>query len=137
MASLPTEPRLGDLIDLEFHLGGETEQHVEAAKAVGQVHLADGASGVVNLRHNIQTDRSLRWRLMQAWLIRLRGHQLAMPGLQVENSLRLGGRLLSAAGLILGAGAAATSLAYDGRAPVNLWQFLAVFVLLQVVLLLF
>ena len=137
MASLPTEPRLGDLIDLEFHLGGESEQHVEAAKAVGQVHLADGTSGVVDLRHEIQSDRSLRWRLMQAWLMRLRSHHLPMPGLQVENSLRLGGGLLSAAGLILGAGAAATSLSYDGQAPVNLWQFLAVFVLLQVVLLVF
>ncbi len=142
MANVPDHPGLGDLIDLEYQLeampDADSDQYVEAARAVGQANLADDSQSVAAWRQQIADDRGLRWKLCFSWLRRLRNlppDSAPMPGLQVEAGLRFGGTLLSIAGFLVGAGAASASLGYSGKAPINLWQFLAVFVVLQLLLL--
>lgn len=155
MAHLPDHPGLGDLIDLEYQLeampNADSDQYLEAARAVGQANLADDSQTVGEWRQQISNDRALRWKLCAAWLRRLRslapdggavdlkygGYRdgaVPMPGLQLEAGLRFGGTLLSIIGFLVGAGAASASLGYSGNAPINLWQFLAVFVVLQLLL---
>ncbi len=142
MSGQPDHPGLGDLIDLEYQLesmpDADSDHHLEAARAVGQGNLADNSHTVSEWRQKIADDRGLRWKLCASWLRRLRTvapNDVPMPGLQVEAGLRFGGTLLSFIGFLAGAGAASASLGYSGNAPINLWQFLAVFVVLQLVLL--
>ncbi|MBT3173001.1 MAG: DUF2868 domain-containing protein, partial [Rhodospirillaceae bacterium] len=142
MPGQPDHPSLGDLIDLEYQLesmpDADGDHHLEAARAVGQGNLADDSQSVGEWRQQIADDRGLRWKLCASWLRRLRTvapNDVPMPGLQVEAGLRFGGTLLSVIGFLMGAGAASASLASSGNAPINLWQFLAVFVVLQLILL--
>ena len=144
MSPTPEHPGLGDLIDLEYQLesmpDADSDHYLEAARAVGQAKLASDDDSLTEKRQQIASDRGLRWQLCLAWLTRLRrntgqdGHLIPMPGMQVEAGLRFGGTLLSILGVVVGAGAASASLGYRGNAPINLWQFLAIFVVLQLLL---
>ena len=133
MAETPSRPGLAELIDLEtglLHLDG----HRAAAVAAGRAALERSGLDAPQARVRAESDAAWRWELAAAWLQRLRASGTPLPGTACARSLRTAGRLLQLIGILLGAVAAKTTLSYDGSAPVNLWNFLGIFVLLQIVL---
>lgn len=133
MAVTPSRPGLAELIDLESGLL-DLEQHRASAAAAGrelcELHGIDGRQA----RQRAESDPAWRWSLAAAWLRRLQAGGTVLPGDTVASGLRTASRLLQLLGILLGAGAASATLAYDGTAPVNLWNFLGLFVLLQILL---
>lgn len=133
MAAKLSRPGLADLIDLETGLL-DLEQHRASAVAAGREvcdrHQVDAALA----RQRAESDPEWRWSLVAAWLQRLRGGGSALPGDAAASGLFTASRLLQLLGILIGAGAASATLAYDGSAPVNLWNFLGLFVLLQILL---
>jgi len=73
---------------------------------------------------------------LATWLdaLRARGSGF-LPGGRVEGAFRLVRWALVAAGLVLGWGSMGAVLRFDGGHPVNVWHFLLVFVLAQLLLL--
>ena len=133
MAETPSRPGLAELIDLEtglLHLDG----HRAAAVAAGRAALERSGMDAMQARVRAESDAAWRWELAVAWLQRLRASGTPLPGPACARSLRTAGRLLQLIGILLGVVAAKATLSYDGSAPVNLWNFLGIFVLLQIVL---
>ncbi len=75
---------------------------------------------------------------VEAWVgaLRAEGGGGLLPGPAVARALAATRGLLVVAGLALGWGAAAALLRFEGPHPVNVWDFLLVFVALQIALLL-
>jgi hypothetical protein len=133
MAVMPSRPGLAELIDLESGLL-DLQQHRASAAAAGRELCEQRGIGAAQARQRAESDPAWRWSLAAAWLRRLRAGGTLLPGETVTRSLRTASRLLQLLGILLGAAAASATLAYDGTAPVNLWNFLGVFVLLQILL---
>jgi hypothetical protein len=133
MAVTPPRPGLAELIDLESGLL-QLEQHRASAAAAGREYCEQHGMQAVAARQRAESDPAWRWGLAAAWLQRLRAGGTALPGETVAGGLRTASRVLQLLGILLGAGAASATLAYDGTAPVNLWNFLGLFVLLQILL---
>lgn len=133
MAETHSRPGLAELIDLETGLL-QLDGHRAAAVAAGRAALDRRGLAPVAARLRAETDAAWRWELASAWLQRLRASGTPLPGAACVRSLRTAGRLLQLLGILLGATAASATLAYDGTAPVNLWNFLGIFVLLQILL---
>lgn len=118
------QPTLGDLLDLARQMA------------------ADGETSGAGLRHR---DRRVGQDLanlegrplaqLLGWLQRIRADGDDLRGERVNVLHRLGLLLLGVAGLFFGWGAAAVVFRYDGTHPVNVIHVLAVFVCLQLVML--
>jgi uncharacterized protein DUF2868 len=124
---------LPDLIDLEAQLARDRDAAPAAVAARDRALLRDGAAGDA-LRGGRKGDGP--GALFAAWLEALREHEPGRlhPGATVAAALRGVRSALVVGGLALGWGAAAAVLRYTGRDPVNVWDFLLAFVLLQVLL---
>lgn len=133
MAVTPSRPGLAELIDLESGLL-DLEQHRPSAAAAGRELCEAHGIDPAQARQRAESDPAWRWSLAAAWLRRLHAGGAVLPGDTVASGLRTASRLLQLLGILLGAGAASATLAYDGSAPVNLWNFLGLFVLLQILL---
>jgi hypothetical protein len=81
--------------------------------------------------------RRNRRELFTAWLNRVRITEPPSPGELFETGYRWLGWLLLIAGLMTGSGAAASVLSYDGSKPVNIVNFLAILVGIQIITVLF
>ncbi len=122
-----TPLKLEDLIDLEYqlHLDESADHHAlrERDRAVG-LALAGKAHG--------------RRALFLAWLEKMRGEtDEDFPGKRAVSAIGMVSLLLGLTGLLLGAGTALGVFAYEGDRPVNVVNVLGVFVLLQLLLLVF
>ena len=120
---------LADLIDLEAELARERGMDPAALEARDRALVGDGPGIAV---------ASARGRdaLIRRWLAALRGTDPTRPspGRTVASALAALRAVLVIGGLALGWGAAAAVLRYSGAQPVDVWDFLLVFVALQIVL---
>ncbi len=73
-------------------------------------------------------------RQILAWLSQVSGEDASGLGSSVTRALRVGTLLLGLAGMVLGAITAAAIFYYNGQQPVNVIHVLAVFVALQLIL---
>ncbi len=80
---------------------------------------------------------SRRRELFLAWLQRVRTSEHPSPGELFETGYRWLGRILLVAGLLAGGGSAASVLSYDGTKPVNIVNFLALLIGIQIITMLF
>lgn len=115
---------LADLIDLECRIAEDAAVDDEALRA------RDHA-----IAQTLDAGADDRPRLLSGWLAALRPHH-PMPGARIARAVRLGRLALGIAGVLMGWGAGAWLMAYDGRTPVNVIHALAVLVGLQLGLLL-
>jgi len=83
----------------------------------------------------VEHDLGIRRFLAVGWVERLRRKVAPLPGARVVRGYRVVGWVLTILSAVAGAGAASAALAYDGGTPVNVFGFMAVFVLLQALLL--
>jgi len=129
-APTPVEGRdtpltLAELIDLEAQLAADIDADpstlVARDTAIGE---AIGAARLANRRH----------ALLRAWLGAVGASGPGSVGRRVQSFYRIVGWLAAGASLVGGAGTAAALLRYDGRDPVNIVNFLAVLVGLQLLL---
>jgi len=118
--------KLAELIDIECQI------------------LKDGEIDPVELRKRdreigieLKTINQDKSKTLLAWLERVRTDQQYSPGLLFETGYRWLGYFLVFFGLLMGGTTAATVLSYDGSSPVNLVHFLAVFVGVQLLTILF
>ena len=118
------EPKLADLVDLAEQMAGDEQvpmaDRQERDRQIGQRPAVAG--------------RSSRG-LVLAWLREVRPEQESR-GTGAERANYLTGALLALIGLLVGMAAATAAFHYDGTHPVNVVTILAVFVGLQVLLLL-
>jgi len=118
---------LSELIDLEAQLGRDHGADPGALQARDR-GLLSAAS--------ISTPAASRGDILGRWLAALRsaepGH--LHPGGTVAGALRAVRAAVVLLGLALGWGAATAVLRYTGQEPVNVWDFLLVFVGLQILL---
>ena len=125
IAGRDTPLTLAELIDLEVQLAadadGDPRELVERDAAVGE---RIGAGRMAGRRH----------ALLRAWLSALGATGPGSAGRRVETFYRVAGWSAAAISLVGGAGTAAALLRYDGRDPVNIIDFLAVLVGLQLLL---
>lgn len=135
MAKPPSSPDLAEWIDLEFALD-DLEEHRAAARAAGDQVCAANELEPQAARRRAETDATFRQQLALAWLARLHQGGAALPGSLLTRSLRAAGKLLLLLAALGGMLTASSTLRYDGSSPVNLWSFLGIFVLLQLLLLL-
>lgn len=147
---------LADVIDLEAQLGRDRDADPEALDArdrrlasgkppsMGREGLllnpqAPGSPPGASFRRWLAERRESRRRalLIKCWLDALRGSAPGrfFPGRAVAQSLRTVRAVLVALGALLGWGTAVAVLHYDGREPVNVWNFLLVMVGVQLLLL--
>jgi hypothetical protein len=115
---------LADLIDLEAQLARDRGADPAALEA------RDGGSLTAPV------GRNSRSALLEPWLEIRRQEEPSQlhPGRMVVGALRWTRAALMVCGLVLGWGAAAAVLRYSGQEPVNAWEFLLVFVGLQLLL---
>src|SRR2546422_7138393 len=120
----PAAMTLSDLIDLEAQLARDREADLAVLETRDRALLA-GAPG------------ASRRTLLERWLQSLRETEPGQlhPGRAVVGVLRGIRAALVVAGLVLGWTTAAALLRYTGDRPVNVWDFLLVFVGLQLLLL--
>lgn len=125
VAGRDTPLTLAELIDLEAQLSadveGEPRELVARDAAIGE---AIGAARLAGRRHD----------LLRAWLGAVGASGPGSIGRRVQGFYRLVGWVAAGASLVGGAGTAAALLRYDGRDPVNIVNFLAVLVGLQLLL---
>ena len=126
VAGRDTPLTLAELIDLEVQLAADLDadprQLVARDTAIGE---AIGATRIAGRRH----------AMLRAWLGALGASAPGSLGRRVQSFYRLVGWLAAGFSLVGGAGTAAALLRYDGRDPVNIINFLAVLVGLQLLLL--
>jgi hypothetical protein len=117
---------LANLIDLEAQLARDRDGDPDALAARDRTLLA-GAP----------IDPGRRGAFLATWLdaLRARDRSALFPGKAVAGALRGLRAVLALAGLLLGWGAGTAVLSYGGGHPVNVWDFLLVFVGVQVALL--
>jgi len=124
--SISAQPSLGDLRDLSQQLQrdadvpGSSLRHRD--RRIGRELVACGDKPAAQIK---------------GWLQEMRALTGDLRGDRVNVMRRLGLLALGVAGLFVGWGAAAVVLRYDGSQPVNIIHFLAVFVVLQLVTLVF
>jgi hypothetical protein len=116
---------LADLIDLEAQLARDRDADVAALESRDRA-LVSGERGAGRTRGP----------LLERWLEALRESEPGQlhPGRTVVAVLRGIRAALLVSGLVLGWGAATALLRYSGGRPVNIWDFLLVFVGLQLLL---
>jgi hypothetical protein len=116
---------LAELIDLEVQLAADLDADPAALvardSAIGE---AIGASLIAGKRH----------ATLRAWLVALGASGAGSVGRRVQGFYRIVGWGAAGVSLCGGAGTAAALLRYDGRDPVNIINFLAVLVGLQLLL---
>ncbi len=135
--------RLAHLIDLEVQLHRDEEalragRHAELAardRGLGAGIAATLAVPQGDLARAVAESAATRARVALAWLAALPATD--RTGARIAGALRVAGWLVALVALLLGAGTASAALAYDGKAPVNVFWFVAVLVLAQIVLLAF
>jgi hypothetical protein len=135
--------RLAHLVDLETQLlrdeaalhDGEGKRVRERDRVIGARIIAEEGLEPADSRAGLSTDARMRRRIALAWLDQIRGRVDALPGERMERGYGIVGWILAGVAVMLGVGTATAVLAYDGREPVNVFHFLAVFVVLQIVLL--
>lgn len=126
---------LAELIDLELAVGRLDDWRASAA-AAGEDLCQQQAISAADARRHAETDGNWRRKLASAFLQRIRGQGNPLAGQRLVRSLTSLTRVLCLIGVLLGGATLLASLARPSGAPTNLWGFLAVFVFLQVVLLL-
>jgi len=116
---------LSDLIDLEAQLGRDHGADPGTLQARDRALLP--AAGL---------ERGSREEILRRWLEALRGAEPGRlhPGATVVSALRAVRAAVILVALVLGWGAATALLHYTGQEPVNVWDFLLVFVGLQILL---
>ncbi len=118
--------RLEDLIDVEAQLARDRERDPSAVAARDRaIARAEGL------------DPAAPHAALAGWLRALEAEEpeRLRPGHAVARGLRIARAALAAAGLVLGWGAAAALLRFEGPQPVNVWDFLLVLVGGQLLLL--
>lgn len=85
----------------------------------------------------LESQQSNRHDLFLSWLKRLQTTGHPSPGQLFETGYRWLGRFLLLLGLLAGGGAAASVLSYDGSKPVNVVNFLAVIIGVQLITIFF
>lgn len=121
---------LAELIDLELQF---QEDHQRTSSELRERDCAIGRQ----IRHELAAgdNRSAdRAKLFREWLRRVRSGTGPSPGQRIAQGLRLAGLVLVLLGLASGWGAAAACLRYSGDVPVNVTNFIGVFVFLQILL---
>jgi hypothetical protein len=117
---------LSDLIDLEAQLARDREVDPGALAVRDRAWVRDSGHPARD-----------REALLARWLDAARDAQPERlhPGASVERALRTTRALLAVAGLVVGWASATALLEFTGDHPVNVWDFLLVFVATQVLLL--
>ncbi len=115
---------LSDLIDLEAQLGRDSGADPAALQARDRGLLPAGAP------------TAGRSDILRRWLAALRSAEpdRLHPGATVAGALCVVRAAVVLVGLVLGWGAASALLRYTGQEPVNVWDFLLLFVGLQILL---
>jgi hypothetical protein len=125
VAGRDTPLSLAELIDLEVQLATDLDADSSALiardTAIGE---AIGAAGISQKRH----------ALLRAWLGAVGATGPGSVGRRVQGFYRIVGWIGAVVSLCGGAGTAAALLRYDGRDPINIINFLAVLVGLQLLL---
>ena len=85
----------------------------------------------------LESQKSYQHDLFLSWLKRIQTTGSPSPGQLFETGYRWLGRFLLLLGLFAGGGAAASVLSYDGSKPVNVVNFLAVVIGIQLITILF
>jgi uncharacterized protein DUF2868 len=121
----PAAMTLSDLIDLEAQLARDRDAELASLESRDRVLLTAAPVAAPS-----------RPSLLERWLDSLREAEPGQlhPGRAVVGVLRAMRATLVLAGLVLGWGAATALLRYTGGQPVNVWDFLLIFVALQLVL---
>lgn len=117
---------LSELVDLEVQM--MNDQDIDP----GELRKRDRKIG-----QQLETEKLTRHDLFLAWLMRVRISGHSSPGQYFETGYRWLGRLLLLLGLITGGGTAAAVLAYDGSRPVNVVNFLAIIIGVQLITIFF
>ncbi len=126
VCSINAQPSLGDLRDLAQQL-----QHDAEASSASLRHR-DRRIGQDLVEHQGRPAVQV-----QCWLQKMREHSSDLRGDRLVVMRRIGLLILGVVGLLMGWGAAAVVLHYDGTHPVNIIHFLAVFVAAQLLTLVF
>lgn len=115
---------LTDLIDLEAQLARDREADPIVLEARDRALVPDGMP------------RERRGTLLARWLEALREREPGrlQPGRTIKNVLLALRATLALAGFLVGWGAATAVFRYTGEHPVNIWNFLLLFVWLQIFL---
>lgn len=137
---------LADLVDLEACLVADEEARREGVEgrrslarrdaAIGRKIVGDHGEDATVLRRRVGELRAARQAIACDWLEEMRQTRKDLPGRRLSEGLDVAGFVLTLVGVLVGIGAARAFLAYDGREPVNVFGFLALFCGLQVLLLL-
>ena len=135
--------KLAEVVDLEWQLwrdeeaarAGDWEALMARDRALGEEILRELGVDSSEAQARVAADRRFRQQLCVRWRDRVRRIEPDLPGERVEKGYRLVRWLAVLLGLLLGVGAASAALAYDGRQPVNVFGFVAVFFVLQILLL--
>lgn len=131
--------QLAELIDLEWLLRPEAEPapwQRERDHEVGRQVCKSRGIAPSAARARLHEDRALREALCTGWLEAVHRRRNDLPGARIAHALSVCGWILFLPGLLIGAGAARSLLAYDGSVPVNVLYFALVFFGLQILLLL-
>lgn len=130
--------RIGDVVDLEYFLHLDAEARSAAQR--GEIHERDRGIFLAAAEPGFKAGQcSDRRRILRAWLDRRReldkDPAAAWPGEMVESLLGSLRFWFFAAGVLSGGVAGVSFLAYTGDSPVNVFVYLVLFVLSQLVLL--
>jgi len=132
--------RIRDIIDLEYFFYQDTLSQPGENKH--SLHERDRKIFLDSVMPAVKADKSPdRQFIIKTWLNRRRETEktrtAVLPGEGVESLLASLRFIFLMAGLVLGSGAGASFLTYTGDSPVNVLVYLSVFVLSQLLLLLF
>jgi len=117
---------LAELIDIEVQMMRDREQDP------AELRSRDRKIG-----QQLEHQTSNREELFSSWLAQLQPRDHASPGKLFESGYRWLGRFLMVLGLIAGGGTAASVLAFDGTRPVNIVNFLAAIIGIQLITIFF
>ena len=129
LTTLRSKLTLSQLIDLEVALEKDRELGAEEVRACDEAFLAENPWV---FREKDAPDLSAR--LTKSWIEKLVASP--SPGQRFLSFLSLMNVILVCSGLLFGGSAALVLLHYDGAVPINVLQYLGVFVLLQLIFLL-
>lgn len=117
---------LSQLVDLEVQMLNDHETDPD------ELRKRDRKIG-----QKLENQNLNRRQLFIAWLKNVQNFGYPSPGQIFESGYRWLGRFLLFFGLIIGGGAAASVLAYDGSKPVNVVNFLAIIIGVQLITIFF
>ncbi len=136
--------KLAELIDLETQLLRDEQAFAEREgkalnerdRSIGQGIVAATGIEVADIPQRLASDVETRREICRAWLLRLpKDSRDALPGTRIENGYNLIGWILLALFALLGVGSAQAVLG-DGDPPVNILNYVGVFFVAQMGLLL-